>query len=208
LVVNDGFTILMAGCSFGLVDHISALTVFQRTSLESIQFAHGHLRQGELRLNRRCADSDLRQLSVLPADGIQSLDLADSRITDAGLADLPALPKLESLDLSGTAVSDSGLACLARFPALGQLNLSDTAIGDAGLAPIAGLADLADLDLTETRVSDAGLGQLAACRKLERLVLAGTLVTGTGLAALKQLDQLAARHSSGNGRRHHVGNLG
>ena len=162
----------------------ATLALFLNTSLESIQFPWGHLQPDEIRLSQRCTDSNVRQLSSIPAASIRSLNLADSQISDTGLADLRRLTRLESLDLSGTSVTDSGLASLAAFSELAQLNLADTSISDHGLASIATLANLADLDLADTRITDAGVAHLVPCRKLTRLVLSGTRITGAGLEQL------------------------
>jgi hypothetical protein len=57
------------------------------------------------------------------------LDLAHSRISDEGLAQLAGLPLLQRLDVSGAAVTKQGLGVLQSLPNLRWLNLSGTSVG-------------------------------------------------------------------------------
>lgn len=59
---------------------------------------------------------------------LQSLDVADCRITDPGLARLSALCGLRRLDLSRNPISRTGLKVLEALPELAWINLSGTAV--------------------------------------------------------------------------------
>ena|GEM_PF-1231320 len=74
---------------------------------------------------------------------------------DAALEPLRGL-KLARLDLSDTRVTNAGLDAVAAVPALTTLNLSGTAITDAGLEKLAGLKALTALDVRNTRATGPG----------------------------------------------------
>jgi internalin A len=62
---------------------------------------------------------------------LRELDLNDTQVTDAGLADLRELAKLEVLRLRGTKMIDSGFReHLLDLKELKRLDLSHTAISD------------------------------------------------------------------------------
>ncbi len=106
--------------------------------------------------------------------------------TDAGLAPLaPVADKIASLDLARTKVTDAGLKAVAAMKNLNELHLENTGISDAGLAHLAGLTSLEYLNLYNTKVTDAGLQKLAGLGKLKALYLWQTGVTKAGVAQLK-----------------------
>jgi hypothetical protein len=105
---------------------------------------------------------------------------------DSGLDALaPIADKVASLDLARTKVSDAGLAKLAAMKNLQELHLENTGIGDAGLDHLKGLSSLEYLNLYNTKVTDAGLAKLAGLSKLKALYLWQSGVTKAGVAALK-----------------------
>jgi len=67
----------------------------------------------------------------VPAD--TRVGLADTQVSDAGLAHLKGLTALEVLHLFGTQVSDAGLEHLKGLTALKQLTLHGTQVSDAGI---------------------------------------------------------------------------
>lgn len=106
--------------------------------------------------------------------------------TDAGLdAIAPIADKVSSLDLARTKVTDAGLAKVAAMKNLQELHLENTAISDAGLDHLKGLASLEYLNLYNTKVTDAGIAKLAGLAKLKALYLWQSGVTKAGVAALK-----------------------
>ena len=106
--------------------------------------------------------------------------------TDAGLdAIAPIADKIASLDIARSKVTDAGLAKVAAMKNLKELHLEGTSIGDAGLDHLKGLAELEYLNLYSTKVTDAGVAKLAALGKLKALYLWQSGVTKAGVAALK-----------------------
>jgi len=133
----------------------------------------------------QATDAGLAHLKRLTR--LQFLDLQNTRVTDAGLAALSGMTRLRSVDLSGTRVTDIGMAHLAGLATLEYLELADTAVTGAGLAHLEGLRNLKSLSLKNSRATDAGLVGLRALASLEDLDLSGTLVTDAGLSHLKEL---------------------
>lgn len=102
-------------------------------------------------------------LHIKPLTSLENLNLANSRITDAGLERIENLVHLKELYLSGTRVTDDGLHRLLKMTELERL----------GLLRLAG-------------VTDKGLVHLKDCKKLRDIRLTGTRVTSEGIATLKQ----------------------
>lgn len=106
--------------------------------------------------------------------------------TDAGLDALaPIADKVASLDLARTKVTDAGLAKIAAMKGLQELHLENTAISDAGLDHLKALSSLEYLNLYNTKVTDAGIAKLAGLGKLKALYVWQSGVTKAGVAALK-----------------------
>lgn len=104
--------------------------------------------------------------------------IAGTNFGDAQLAKLaPIGPNLRWLDLAGTAITDAGLAQLAAMPNLTRLHLERTQLTDAGLAHVSGLNDLEYLNLYATGIADGGLDELEKMPKLKQLYLWQTKVS-------------------------------
>jgi len=113
--------------------------------------------------------------------------VAGANFGDAALARLEPLSKnIRWLDLAGTKVSDAGLIQIARMPNLTRLHLERTAVTDAGLARISSLAQLQYLNLYATDVSDHGLKELQLLPKLKQLYLWQTKVTPAAAKAFSE----------------------
>ena len=130
-------------------------------------------------------------------DDVVQVDLNDSIATDATLACVGRLTKLESLWLEnshmhsspgGTRITDAGLLHIAGLTDLQELNLACTDFTDAGLLFLGRLTRLEYLVLGGTQISDAGLVHIAGLSDLQDLNLTGTDVTDAGL--LLNLGQL------------------
>ena len=113
------------------------------------------------------------------------VSLMDTKITDAGMANLQGLTNVEELFLAGTRITDAGLVHLEDLTNLEELELSGTQITDAGLMHLKGLIKLDTLFLEETQISDAGLVHLKSLTNLEGLELSNTQVTDEGVSKLK-----------------------
>src|SRR5262249_12679584 len=108
-----------------------------------------------------------------PGKPVVKVDLSLSGVTDAGLAPVQGLRRLQALALSGTKVRDAGLGHLRGLQALRVLNLLHTGVTDAGLARLQGLAQLREpyLGGMGNRVTDAGLARLRGLDRLQILFL-------------------------------------
>lgn len=140
------------------------------------------------------SDADLLELQDLPA--LRTLYLSGAHVTDAGMAHLKGLTKLQWLRLPPR-VTDAGLAHLKGLTQLQGLDLGGTRITDAGLAYLEELAQLRSLSLFFTRVTDAGLVHLKNLTRLEWLELRRTQITDGGLVHLRELKQLQKLDLSG-----------
>jgi RNA polymerase sigma factor (sigma-70 family) len=104
-------------------------------------------------------DDDLKMLSAFPS--LQTVHLHHNQIGDAGVANMQGLKNLTTLDLFDTRVTDAGLVHLAEWmPYLQWLDLNDTKITDAGLRHLKGLKHLRRLDVRKTNVTEAGVEEL------------------------------------------------
>jgi internalin A len=109
-------------------------------------------------------------------------------VTDAGIAQLHDLTKLESLVLRGTKLTDVGMASLSGLRNLKKLTISGTAVTDEGLKYLAGMRGLTWLDVDAEGVSDAALAHIVHRTQLEHL----TLRAISSLTAFEQVSTLAA----------------
>ena len=109
-------------------------------------------------LTGRGSDADLAHIGNLGK--LEGLVLIDSSVTDAGLAHLRRSTTLKSLFLAGTRISDSGIAQLKELTRLKELSLMDTAVTDAGLAHLNGLSALEQLHASNAQFTDSGVGEL------------------------------------------------
>lgn len=135
-------------------------------------------------LQKKLTDADLAYLKSLPK--LQRLSLFHTNISDAGMVHVGRLSRLKELILSGTKITDKGLAEIAGLYDLTLLGLSDTKISDDGLKHIAGRSYFA-LELARTDIGDKGLENLKDLRGILRLQLDGTKITDAGLAHLPQM---------------------
>ena len=129
---------------------------------------------------------------VLPlAQGINLLDVSflagADKVTDAQLADLaPTAQQVYALNLANTKITDAGLAAIASLPNLRVLHLEKTPVGDAGLVHLKGLAGLEYLNLYGTQVTDAGLAHLEGLKNLKNVYLWQSKVTDAGADKLRK----------------------
>ena len=129
---------------------------------------------------------------------LDTLLLSKSAVTDAGLAVLKDLSKLERLYLADTAITDAGLKHLAGLEKLTTLSLERTQITDVGLQQLSGLKNLETLLLSGTNITDDGLAHLAALEQLRHLYLSHCKIRGPGLLHLKALEKLENLNLSSN----------
>ncbi len=92
--------------------------------------------------------------------GLVDLNLGNTKIKDADLANLKGLINLTRLHLENTPITDAGLVPLKGLIHLEYLNLYGTAITDAGLDQLQGLTHLKNLYLWQTKTTEAGVANL------------------------------------------------
>jgi hypothetical protein len=139
-------------------------------------------------------DADLKILPRLL--NLESLSLAESAVTEQGLASLRGLDHLKMLNLARldqfrygspvTGLNDAALVPIQGLTRLETLTLTGNRITDQGLALIARMPALENLDLDATDVTDAGLVHLQSLKKLKTLALGGTRVTPEGVQTLQK----------------------
>src|SRR5262249_55191825 len=108
-------------------------------------------------------DQDLKPLRDLPRLTHVDLRLSKS-ITDAGLVHLQGLEGITTLNLEGTRVTDAAMNSLKTLPNLLRLWLTDTDITGAGFAELEQMATLKDVTIDGTRVSAAAAAKLQKAR--------------------------------------------
>jgi Leucine-rich repeat (LRR) protein len=92
--------------------------------------------------------------------GLRELNLAGTKVTDAGLKELKALKNLETLNLDATKVTDAGVKKLKDVETLQHLSLRATKVTVAGLKELKDLKGLRSLDLNNTEVTEEGVKEL------------------------------------------------
>jgi Leucine-rich repeat (LRR) protein len=124
-----------------------------------------------------------------------ALTAPNATVTDADLAKLARLTKLERLQLDNVKITDAGLAHLGGLTKLKALHVVDQepghcAIGDAGIKALAAMSELEELLLPSPNATDAAADVLAKLEKLRFLNLGKTQLTAAGVAKLVSLSKL------------------
>ncbi|MDE0840033.1 MAG: hypothetical protein OSB41_13400, partial [Kiritimatiellae bacterium] len=108
-------------------------------------------------------DAHVKALAVLK-NHIVELNLAGSKISDAGLKDVAALEKLTRLHLENTAVGDAGVAALTGLEHLAYLNLYGTKVTDASVKTLGEIKSLTKLYIWQTEITDDAVAGLVAAK--------------------------------------------
>jgi len=123
--------------------NVQVMPLFAGSSLLQVSFSHR---------DEPAGDAEVALLTGV-ADQVYVLNLAGSKVTDAGLAPLASLKNLSALHLELSSITDVGLAHLTGLGGLEYLNLYGTGITDAGLKHLSGLKRLQKLYLWQTKAS-------------------------------------------------------
>jgi serine/threonine protein kinase len=130
-------------------------------------------------------DSDLAQL-----DGLENLTTFiahDTRISDAGLAQLGELPQLNKVYISRANITGDGLRILAsRFPGIRILHAGDAKIADDGLPVVLAWPEMTELSLRNCHITDASVAMLLQLKQLRMLHVCGTQISRDGIERLHQ----------------------
>lgn len=173
------------------------------TSLTSLRALH---------LGRnRLTDDDLAALTRCPfADSLETLDVHDNPVTDAGAARLGepgSFPRLRRLDLGRTAVGPQVAAAVATAPhrpTFERVSLAGNAAVGRLSADGVDLLRIPILDLSDTGLTVLGLNRLVAASSgatVRRLSVSGNTLGNGGAAVLadsaafRELRDLDLRHN-------------
>jgi hypothetical protein len=160
-------------------------------TLPTIQLLAAHPNLDEVDLARTVID-DATVAKLLAIASLRVLRLDATDIDDAALA-APGLPALRELYLSRTRITDAGLALLDALPELTSLGLGgDATLGAPTVARIAKLRHLRTLVIDQV---GGDLHPLSALHELERLYVEQTSADDALVAALP--DQLRVLHLAG-----------
>ncbi|HEY1848349.1 MAG TPA: c-type cytochrome domain-containing protein [Opitutaceae bacterium] len=94
------------------------------------------------------------------AGAVQWLDLGGTAVTDAGLAAVAPMRRLERLHLDGLPITDAGLSHLSALRRLEYLNLRGTSVTDKGLPSLDGMPRLRSLYVWQTAVTPSAVKAL------------------------------------------------
>ncbi len=186
--------ISMKGDQF-LDKHLEHLPNIATLEIESSEVTDDGLRSlGRIRSLSACSlrcskitDAGIGNLAALP--GLDEIRLYDcSEVTDRGVLELK---RVSRLTLLGAHITDRTLAVLLDLPNLQQLVLRSDSLTDEGLSQLARLPHLTTLSLSHCHhLTDAGLAEISSIQNLETLSITGTDITDAGLKSLQNLPRL------------------
>jgi hypothetical protein len=134
------------------------------------------------------------------APNLTCLDLADTDLTDAGMAKIAKFVKLEKLSLFYCKITNSGLRHISQLKSIQVLNLDSRDISDDGLRYLRNLNNLKALDIFSGRISDTGCIHISAISSLESLELCGGGIGDLGCTQIAKLSNLRCLNLSQNDR--------
>jgi Leucine-rich repeat (LRR) protein len=132
-----------------------------------------------------------------PMSALKELNVSNTRLTDAGLAELAELPNLEILWIAGNpGINGSGLLAFVRSkhkPGLKCLYASSTPLSREGMINVKRIESLELFDNTYTNMNDQLLYELRAANNLKSLIVPNNQLTpasGLTLRTLRNLEFL------------------
>ncbi|MBX3399036.1 MAG: protein kinase [Gemmataceae bacterium] len=141
-----------------------------------------------LELNSKVTDAGLANLK--DCKDLTMIGLYQTPVSDAGLAHFKDCKRVKVLSLGGTKVTNTGLALFKDCKDLTWLGLFNTPITDDGVAPFKDCKNIKILDLNTTKITDAGLAYFKDCKNLTTLYLNNLKITDAGLAYFKDCQNL------------------
>ena len=81
----------------------------------------------------RVVEAEIWALQVIPDGLVKALLSLEVKITDAGVAHLRGLPRLQIVALEEAAITDAGLAHLKALTQLQELSLKGTEVTETGI---------------------------------------------------------------------------
>lgn len=146
--------------------------------------------------NSQLDDANLKKIIERWGGELTSLDLSNTRVSNAGLKELIDLPKLASLRIGGTLVTPQGVRDFLErrsrleVQQLKQLSLAGFSWGGKELDLINLPNRWEELDLSGWKLSDADLEKLPVSKHLQTLKLSRTDITDAGVAFLNRIPSL------------------
>lgn len=133
---------------------VSDAGIAQLKGLKALRILHA--------TNAGLTDASLASLAALPR--LTVLGLVGNRFTDRGLASVGGMVGLESVHvgMGETDITDAGVAHLRKLSKLENLSLQKTKITDAGLRELVGSKHLVGLWVNGTAVTQQGIDRLRA----------------------------------------------
>jgi hypothetical protein len=119
-------------------------------------------------------------------EDVEEVYFHDTKITDAGVKELAAFPKVRVVSFEQTEVGDAGMKELAALQELNSLSIGKTKVGRAGLKELTACKQLRNLHILKLPLGDGDLEALAALQQLTYLALYDTNVTAEGMASLRK----------------------
>ncbi len=130
---------------------------------------------------------------------LTNLTLWDSKVTDAGIASLSRLEKLDRIRLVGQGITDRGAALLARHKTLVSVELWNCTLTDAGTLALATLPKLNQLIVGSDGVTGLGLNGLKDVSALVFLELRSANIHPDTIGVFARFAQLNALGLRGHG---------
>lgn len=117
------------------------------------------------------SDLQLARLSKFPSalSKFKELNLSHSMVTDTGGKLLGGFINLQSLVLANTRITNKTILAISTLPRLEQLDISGTRISDAGIQSLVLLKSLRELRVDGANLTDSGLARLGELPLLEAL---------------------------------------
>src|SRR5262245_32735514 len=141
-------------------------------------------------------DVEMIELTRLP--DLERLDLSHTRISDEGMLNLKAAPKIKELKLFYSEwITDQGMTAIKEWKHLKRLDVRGTRISDGTLEIVSRMPGLEALDIAHTEVTDVGLENLITLVNLKELAVGRGRLSNGGLIALRMLPALTHLDLSG-----------
>jgi internalin A len=156
-----------------------------------------NLKRLQVGLMRRASlyqsDTGLSYLASLPS--LEELNLgANMELCDADLVCLESMTHLKDLSVSGFRVTDAAMASVGKLHRLEHLNLGLVHVGKRGLNQLNGLKNLRTLHLVALREEEATVDEIplniASLKNLKTLAIKGVVLRDADLASLARMSDL------------------
>jgi hypothetical protein len=153
------------------------------------------------------SEPSFAEQAVAVRDGqTDMIRLDHTEVRDDNLKMLAGLDdQLRRLNLSKTTVTDAGLATVCKMRRLEQLRIASKELTDAGVPELAQLEDLKHLHLIDAPLSDAGLAHLEKLTWLKSLYLDGIQASDEAIEKLIKALPDVHLHFDGGHHRHDAG---